>query len=476
MRTRRDEEQIRELIRETLQQEGLLDDIKTGVGKAYDYVASLIGVKEPTKPGILKALDDLAPDAPQTSGSIIGSGLGSYSAALRDALLGVMATPGKINALIIGDSQAGGPLGAEIARDLEALGYGTKITAEAGSSGASIATKISQDAKGFDLVVAIFGGNDSSESVAVNALEAMYKACQEAGAHLIAVGPPPATKITDIGMARTVFGDNVKGANSHLTRDGGDYAERRIAIAQAIDSAARGRDGLSSFGIASRIPADQYPEQPDGIHCREGADAIADQILNAVGINDITVRLKSRISDVEREYSAASQQDYGGFFAGGSTPVTDRVSQSSRIDLRNDQLEMMRVIEQVLQSEGFKQAGIAAAFANAWQESRFDPKAEGDSGHSIGLFQLHDEGVGKGMSVEERQDPIINTRAIASAAKNSSFMQYMRETDDPQILAAAFSKYVERPRDKLGNMRDRAETVRDMLGLEDVESPGVMSV
>jgi hypothetical protein len=137
---------------------------------------------------------------------------------------------------------------------------------------------------------------------------------------------------------------------------------------------------------------------------------------------------------------------------------------------------MMRVIEQVLQSEGFTQAGIAAAFANAWQESKFDPKAAGDSGHSIGIFQLHDEGVGEGMSVEERQDPIINTREIASSAKKSKFMQYMRETGDPQILAAAFSKYVERPRDKLGNMRDRAETVRDLLGLEDVESPGVMSV
>ena len=479
MRSRRDEEQLRALIRETLQQEGLLDDLKMGVGKAYDYIAGLVGAKEPTKPGILKTLDDLAPDAPMTTSVAGAEGAKTFSSMLKDAMLGIMSTPGKINALIIGDSQAGGPLGAEIARDLEAMGYGTKISAEAGAPGAQIATKLDQEVKGFDLVVAIFGGNDSSETAAVNALESMYKTCQEAGAHLIVVGPPPATRITDLAMAESVFGDSVTDADSHLTRDDGRYAEKRASIAQALDSAARGRDGISGFGIAARVAGDQYPDQPDGIHCREGADNIADQILDAVGIDAITEKLKSKIDTIESGYG---RTDFAGLFAGGSTPVTDRVSQSSKIDLRSDQIDMMRIIESVLQSEGFTQAGIAAAFANAYEESKFDPNAEGDKDkrtgapHSIGLFQLHDSGVGEGMTVEERKDPIVNTRKIADSAKRSKFMQYMRETEDPQILASAFSKYVERPRDQAGNMKSRAETVRELLGLEDVESPGVMSV
>jgi len=38
-------------------------------------------------------------------------------------------------------------------------------------------------------------------------------------------------------------------------------------------------------------------------------------------------------------------------------------------------------------------------------ESRGNSKAVGDDGHSVGLFQLHDKGVGYGYSVEERYEP-----------------------------------------------------------------------
>lgn len=51
---------------------------------------------------------------------------------------------------------------------------------------------------------------------------------------------------------------------------------------------------------------------------------------------------------------------------------------------------------------------ILAAQIN--QESGWDPFAVGDSGHSIGLLQLHDQGQGAGMSVIERQDPATNLR------------------------------------------------------------------
>ncbi|MFN8533271.1 MAG: transglycosylase SLT domain-containing protein [Dehalococcoidia bacterium] len=46
--------------------------------------------------------------------------------------------------------------------------------------------------------------------------------------------------------------------------------------------------------------------------------------------------------------------------------------------------------------------------AMCWQESGFRPDAVGDDGHSIGLLQLHDEGLGFGLSVEERMDPERN--------------------------------------------------------------------
>ncbi|MCS6801740.1 MAG: transglycosylase SLT domain-containing protein [Chloroflexota bacterium] len=46
--------------------------------------------------------------------------------------------------------------------------------------------------------------------------------------------------------------------------------------------------------------------------------------------------------------------------------------------------------------------------AMCWIESGFRPDAVGDDGHSVGLLQLHDEGLGFGMSVEERKNPERN--------------------------------------------------------------------
>lgn len=48
-------------------------------------------------------------------------------------------------------------------------------------------------------------------------------------------------------------------------------------------------------------------------------------------------------------------------------------------------------------------------------ESHWNPLAVGDSGHSIGLTQLHDGGLGAGLSIEQRQDPRINLGTAARA-------------------------------------------------------------
>jgi hypothetical protein len=57
--------------------------------------------------------------------------------------------------------------------------------------------------------------------------------------------------------------------------------------------------------------------------------------------------------------------------------------------------------------------GVAlAAVVNARHESDLSNYAAGDSGRSIGLFQLYDSGAGAGMTIEERQDPKTNTKRI----------------------------------------------------------------
>jgi hypothetical protein len=68
---------------------------------------------------------------------------------------------------------------------------------------------------------------------------------------------------------------------------------------------------------------------------------------------------------------------------------------------------IISIITSVAQSLGIDPA---IALATASLESRFNPNAIGDSGHSVGLFQLHDQGEGAGMSVAQREDPTVNAQ------------------------------------------------------------------
>jgi TP901 family phage tail tape measure protein len=56
----------------------------------------------------------------------------------------------------------------------------------------------------------------------------------------------------------------------------------------------------------------------------------------------------------------------------------------------------------------------AIALALAKAESTLNPRAIGDAGASVGLFQLHERGQGAGMSVADRQDPWKNAEAFLS--------------------------------------------------------------
>ncbi|GIW09054.1 MAG: hypothetical protein KatS3mg061_0111 [Dehalococcoidia bacterium] len=67
--------------------------------------------------------------------------------------------------------------------------------------------------------------------------------------------------------------------------------------------------------------------------------------------------------------------------------------------------EIRHLISRLAERYGVDPSIIAAM---CWWESSFRPDAIGDEGHSVGLLQLHDQGLGAGMSVEERKDPARN--------------------------------------------------------------------
>jgi tail lysozyme len=131
----------------------------------------------------------------------------------------------------------------------------------------------------------------------------------------------------------------------------------------------------------------------------------------------------------------------------------------SALGLNTAQREMARVIERELAARGLPAEIIAAAIVNAKAESGLNPTAAGDGGKSVGLFQLHVNGAGKGMSVEERKDPVKNTARIAQeyASKWGAPLRaaYAAGTRDVGEFAALWSKNIERPSDTLGAMAYR---------------------
>jgi hypothetical protein len=109
--------------------------------------------------------------------------------------------------------------------------------------------------------------------------------------------------------------------------------------------------------------------------------------------------------------------------------------------------------------------GIAlAAVVNARHESDLSNYAAGDSGRSIGLFQLYDSGAGKGMTIEERQDPYNNTKRIIeetdiygkrsySDGRTNLMTAYANGASIAE-LAVIFGRDIERPANK-GVGRDK---------------------
>lgn len=184
-------------------------------------------------------------------------------------------------ALIIGDSQSQGRIGANVESFLKDRGFATARKSFPGKPGRVVLENLKAlNVSDFSLVVAIFGGNDPSVESATSALSEIYNLCNSNGTKLIAIGPPPATRIENLETAKRVFGDSVNSVDWHLKRDEGRYPGRRINIAIAIDRFGDNRPGIATYGIAARKTwPETYPAQPDGVHCVNGAQQIAEEAM-----------------------------------------------------------------------------------------------------------------------------------------------------------------------------------------------------
>jgi hypothetical protein len=130
-------------------------------------------------------------------------------------------------------------------------------------------------------------------------------------------------------------------------------------------------------------------------------------------------------------------------------------------NVNSSQRAMAEIIEREFTAAGYDQKMVVAAILNAIAESGLNPKAAGDGGQSIGLFQLYAKGAGAGMSVADRQDPVKNTRRIIEEVRRygKPLLDAIAAGKSSADITALFCIYIERPQDSKTKGAYRAATL-----------------
>lgn len=158
--------------------------------------------------------------------------------------------------------------------------------------------------------------------------------------------------------------------------------------------------------------------------------------------------------------------------SGGGTPVADSVADKwigdSQAAPRALRRKAMRAVEREFRAAGIVYPpAIAAALVNAKAESGLNPLAIGDSGASVGMFQLNKWGAGHDMTVEARQDPAVNAQTMLQrevlAKTGRRFREAIERRADVGELAYLFCYDLERPKNREGDAKERAALARAMF-------------
>jgi len=152
-------------------------------------------------------------------------------------------------------------------------------------------------------------------------------------------------------------------------------------------------------------------------------------------------------------FQPSASCDYGALFGSDPRHVADGALLLSEAQRTN-----ARTIESVLADAGISDTTIAAAVVNAYAESGLNASAVGDSGNSIGLFQLNmPKGAGRGHSAQELKDPRKNAEIILSVERSaiSKIEDAVRAGAGLAAATALWTKLVERPKNVVSDMAKR---------------------
>jgi len=117
-----------------------------------------------------------------------------------------------------------------------------------------------------------------------------------------------------------------------------------------------------------------------------------------------------------------------------------------RVQLSPAQLANAQIIEREFYWAGLPAGLAAGAIANAWHESRLNERAYNPHGEdSAGLFQLNAQGgLGTGMSLADRMDPVINTQKVIQEIKRLGVDDMVRANPSVAYAAQVFAHEIER--------------------------------
>jgi uncharacterized protein (TIGR02594 family) len=124
---------------------------------------------------------------------------------------------------------------------------------------------------------------------------------------------------------------------------------------------------------------------------------------------------------------------------------------------------MGRHIIDVFATQGFGKVQQATALANAFAESRLDPKQRTTSPRedSVGLFQLNRKGgAGTGHTVDELMDPDTNIGIVLAKLKN---FDTFRTAESLRDAIVAFVRGFEKPLDVPGQITARLEIAQRLM-------------
>jgi hypothetical protein len=134
------------------------------------------------------------------------------------------------------------------------------------------------------------------------------------------------------------------------------------------------------------------------------------------------------------------------------------------VGLTQEQREVSHVIENELKEMDIPDNIIAASIVNAVAESNLNPNAAGDGGDSIGAFQLNINGLGKKLTIDERQNLYTTANIVGiQILKNDKLFELEQRKATIPELTALFAQYIMNPSNIEKNKFHRTQLAKKMF-------------